>query len=350
MKLTKISLLSLSKKIVEFVKEFNVFKSDNNEKIQKINTDIDSINQKLNVTDNNFSTLEKIVSFIKSLSSKIIDIEEKVIPEINNRINTKADNTELNTVKSLATRNEQEIQTLALDKVDKTNFSTLESKVSSLEGITTNISESKVDKTELLNYYNKNETLGKIAEELEKIVASAPGTLDTLKELADAINNDPNFANNIAVELTKKASKEELSILERVLNSNSEEIAVIKGQKYLTIEKANHGFVFEPVFYTPEGWVKVDVTNEQTAEGIAVKINDDKFNVFFDGIINIPSEYKDDEGADLSNGEIYSISKEGVGLVTKNVYSEGVVQSLYKVITENGVKKAFIILDVPFML
>lgn len=350
MKLTKISLLSLSKKIIEFLKEFNIFKSDNDKKLQKINTDINLINQKLNVTDTNFSTLEKIVIFIKSLSNKIINLEEKVIPKINSDINSKADKTELNNVKSLATKNEQEIQTLSLDKVDKTNFVTLESKVSSLEGITSNISESKVDKTELLNYYNKNETIGKIAEELEKIVASAPGTLDTLKELADAINNDPNFANNIAVELTKKASKEELLILEKVLNSNSEEIAIIKGQKFLTIEKTNHGFVFEPVFYTPEGWVKVDVTKDQTAEGIAVKVDNNKFNVFFDGVINIPASYKDDSGSELSNGEIYSISKIGAGLVTKNIYNEGIVQSLYKVITENGVKKAFIILDVPFML
>ncbi|MGL5022250.1 MAG: hypothetical protein ACRC5S_03030 [Cetobacterium sp.] len=350
MKLTKISLLSLSKKIVEFVKEFNVFKSDNDKKIIKINSDIELLNQKLIVNDSEFSTLEKIVKFVKTLSAKILNIENTVIPEINNKIDSKATKVEVENIKSLATKNEQEIQTLALDKVDKTSFSSLESKVSSLEGITSNISDSKVDKNELLNYYNKNETIGKIAEELEKIVASAPGTLDTLKELADAINNDPNFANNIAVELTKKASKEELAILERVLNSNSEEIAIIKGQKFLTIEKVNHGFVFEPVFYTPEGWVKVDVSKEQTAEGIAIKVDDNKFNVFFDGIINIPSGYKDDSGDELSNGEIYSVSKIGIGLVTKNIYSEGIVQSLYKVITENGVKKAFIILDVPFML
>jgi len=40
---------------------------------------------------------------------------------------------------------------------------------------------------------------------LSALVASAPGTLDTLKELADALGNDPNFATTLASQLALKA-------------------------------------------------------------------------------------------------------------------------------------------------
>ena len=47
----------------------------------------------------------------------------------------------------------------------------------------------------------------KIAEE----VNSAPGTLDTLNELAQALGNDPNFATTMATELGKKANTANLA-------------------------------------------------------------------------------------------------------------------------------------------
>jgi hypothetical protein len=42
------------------------------------------------------------------------------------------------------------------------------------------------------------------------LVNSAPETLDTLNELADALGDDPNFATTMATELGKKATKVEL--------------------------------------------------------------------------------------------------------------------------------------------
>lgn len=43
-----------------------------------------------------------------------------------------------------------------------------------------------------------------IAQAVANLVASAPGTLDTLNELAAALGNDPNYATTIATALTKR--------------------------------------------------------------------------------------------------------------------------------------------------
>lgn len=42
---------------------------------------------------------------------------------------------------------------------------------------------------------------------ISNLLASAPGTLDTLNELAAALGNDPNFATTMATQLAKKANK-----------------------------------------------------------------------------------------------------------------------------------------------
>ena len=64
--------------------------------------------------------------------------------------------------------------------------------------ITKEIQDLKNKDIELENSINS-----KIAE----LVDSSPSTLDTLKELANALNNDPNFATTITTELSLKANK-----------------------------------------------------------------------------------------------------------------------------------------------
>ena len=48
------------------------------------------------------------------------------------------------------------------------------------------------------------QTEAQVSAKVSALVNSAPETLDTLKELADALNNDPNFATTISAELGKK--------------------------------------------------------------------------------------------------------------------------------------------------
>ena len=45
---------------------------------------------------------------------------------------------------------------------------------------------------------------------IQKVVATAPEALDTLQELANALNNDPNFSGTITTELGKKLNTADL--------------------------------------------------------------------------------------------------------------------------------------------
>lgn len=67
------------------------------------------------------------------------------------------------------------------------------------------------------NYYTKNDIDGKgyqtasdVNAIVENVVGAAPDALDTLKELADALNNDPDFAATITAELAKKVNTADL--------------------------------------------------------------------------------------------------------------------------------------------
>lgn len=67
------------------------------------------------------------------------------------------------------------------------------------------------------NYYTKNDIDGKgyqtasdVNAIVENVVGAAPDALDTLKELADALNNDPDFAATITAELAKKVNTTDL--------------------------------------------------------------------------------------------------------------------------------------------
>ncbi len=51
---------------------------------------------------------------------------------------------------------------------------------------------------------NQLATMAALAEAIANLIASAPGTLDTLKELADALGDDPNFAATMTQALAQK--------------------------------------------------------------------------------------------------------------------------------------------------
>ncbi|MGL5767228.1 MAG: hypothetical protein ACRCX8_16470 [Sarcina sp.] len=58
-----------------------------------------------------------------------------------------------------------------------------------------------------------------------ELVSSAPETLDTLKELADALGNDPNFATTVSTEIGKKADKSDTytkSEVDGIVNSKTQ--------------------------------------------------------------------------------------------------------------------------------
>jgi len=55
---------------------------------------------------------------------------------------------------------------------------------------------------------------------LAELIAAAPGALDTLKELADALGNDPNFAATVINALAGKVSQETYDALQTAFNSH----------------------------------------------------------------------------------------------------------------------------------
>ena len=72
------------------------------------------------------------------------------------------------------------------------------------------------DYTDLINTPTIPSTEGLATEtyvqnKIAEVVNSAPGTLDTLNELAQALSNDPNFATTMATELGKKANTANLA-------------------------------------------------------------------------------------------------------------------------------------------
>ena len=61
--------------------------------------------------------------------------------------------------------------------------------------------------TSLISDLASKPTLAQVGVEIEKIVGAAPEALDTLKELADALGNDSNFASTITGQLANKVDK-----------------------------------------------------------------------------------------------------------------------------------------------
>ena len=95
---------------------------------------------------------------------------------------------------------------------------------------------------ELSNRYTKEEVLRKI----EDLIGSAPETLDTLKELADALGNDPNFATTIITMLGEKVDKEEGKVLTTNDYTNEEKQKVESAYNlripYILVEGENNVF------------------------------------------------------------------------------------------------------------
>lgn len=80
------------------------------------------------------------------------------------------------------------------DKIDAIEIPEVPTKVSELENDAKYQSDSEVD------------------SRIKNVIGSAPEALDTLKELADSLGNDPDFAGTVTKELAKKADKTEVEL------------------------------------------------------------------------------------------------------------------------------------------
>ena len=86
--------------------------------------------------------------------------------------------------------------------------------IQSLRAADTDLKEKKADvsyvNAEMDKRYTKEQVYTKeeVLRQIEELIGSAPETLDTLKEIADALGNDPNFAGTIMNTLAGKVDRE----------------------------------------------------------------------------------------------------------------------------------------------
>lgn len=66
---------------------------------------------------------------------------------------------------------------------------------------------------ELVAKINNAATQQDIADAITALVNASPAALDTLKELADALGNDPNFATTMATQLGSKLDASAITIM-----------------------------------------------------------------------------------------------------------------------------------------
>lgn len=153
---------------------------------------------------------EKLATEIADRKDAVNELKAQISDEKNAR--ETADNTITNTLEKLEIKHDNEISTVSQDlaaevarakaaendKVDKEFGKGLSSNdltntlLEKLNGIQDNANYiTKV--SELLND-SGFQTKEQVAEEIQKIIGSAPEVLDTLQEIAEALGNDPDFA------------------------------------------------------------------------------------------------------------------------------------------------------------
>lgn len=92
---------------------------------------------------------------------------------------------------------------------DVTLDSMIRQEISNRQTADTELSD-RIDVLEGAGYQTADQINTAINSKIEELVDAAPEALDTLKEIGDALNNDPNFAATMTNELSKKADKAEL--------------------------------------------------------------------------------------------------------------------------------------------
>ena len=90
--------------------------------------------------------------------------------------------------------------------------------LSEVQAAVANLTANKADKSEV---YTREETVDLITASIEDVVDAAPGALDTLNELAAALNDDPNFATTITNTIAQKQDKLVSGESIKTINGNS---------------------------------------------------------------------------------------------------------------------------------
>jgi hypothetical protein len=161
-------------------------------------------------------------------------------------------------------------------------MSATDTKVSELEGKIGNI-PTKV--SELENDSNF-QSASQVDARIQEVVAAAPEALDTLKELADALGNDPDFAGTVTAELSKKANSANVYTKEEADSKFITEHQSL--EDYATKEEVNSVKSSIKVYTSGEG------ININENDKVSVKISEQErhLNVSPDGSLQFSYSFK----------------------------------------------------------
>ena len=136
-----------------------------------------------------------------------------------------------------------------------------------------------VTKEEFVNSIQETKSYTDI--QIDKILDGVSDKLDTLKELADAIDNDPNFYSNILNRIEDKANKEDLLYSNEDMDgvtTLSEAIDFLsKSQKNLTFDWTkieNKPTILSSVQVTEEGLLFLSDDGQQISSVLSISDND----------------------------------------------------------------------------
>lgn len=196
----------------------------------------------VNVYSGKKLTGEKINNFILSTPSKtpwkkIIKVFSTAYDTLYITYETQGDTVEaedINNIQDSIVRTQIEV-----DRYKKEN----DIEVNNLKRKTTELEKVKSDKTyvdtELNKKYNKSEvyTKSETDSRIQEVVGAAPEALDTLKEIAESLNNDSDFAGTMTKELSKKVDKVEGKQL------STEDYTTSEKNKLLGIEEGANKYI-----------------------------------------------------------------------------------------------------------
>ena len=114
--------------------------------------------------------------------------------------------------------------------------------------------------------------------------------------------------------------------------------------------QVGHGFIFTAV--TLDGvtrkWTKA--TKYTGADGIAIRIDDDRFDVVIKGVVDIPSTARDDKGNSYVYDEYYFLSQDVDGGLARDKPLTGTFQNLIHVSELDGKQVAYVDVQSPINL
>lgn len=174
----------------------------------------------------------------------------------------------------------------------------------------TTVENNKAEKTyvdtELNKRYLKAETYTKeeTDQRIQMVVNAAPSALDTLKELADALNDDPNFAATITTQLSKKVDKVNGKQL------STEDYSTVEKNKLAGVENNANNYI-HPTTH-PAAMITTDSTHEFVTDENITNWN---------GKANASEVYSKTD-ADTRFATKHEIQNAGAGDMLKYVYDK----------------------------